>query len=92
MASEEVTQFVIELDDGREAECWIAQSQPYSNCVFSAGLVEGIPPDDYFLRLKRDEEEPTTLFLRKDEAMAILFCLSGALWSKEMIEMDNNND
>ena len=79
------TKFKVVLDDGREAYCWVAQSQSYSNCVFSAGLVEGIPPDDYFIQVAREGEEPTYLFLRKDEVMAMLFCLSGALWSKEMI-------
>jgi hypothetical protein len=77
----------VELPDGRIAHCWEAQAQEYQNCKFSAGLVTGIPPDNLYLRIGRNEEEPKYFFLRPDEASAILFSLAGALWSLQMAEM-----
>ena len=84
MTSNDVT-FDVVLDDGRVAHCWRAQAQEYSDCVFSAGLSTNIDPDLLYLRLEREGEEPTTIFLRLDEATAILYCLSGALWSHQMV-------
>jgi hypothetical protein len=67
-----------------------ACAQPYQNCVFSAGLASGHPVDTMYLQLKRDgEPEPLTLLLRPDEAMAIYWALSGALWTHEMRRMDD---
>lgn len=80
--SEDVT-FDLELDDGRVAHCWEAASQPYQNCVISAGLVEGAEPDTLYLRFARDGE-PSTFLLRPDEMMAVLYVGAGALWSAEM--------
>lgn len=62
-------------------------SQPYQNCVFSGGFVEGHPVDTLYLRLAREGEEPTTLLLRPDEMAALAWCASGALWSEEMRSM-----
>jgi hypothetical protein len=56
-------------------------AQPYANCVFSAGFVTGHPVDTLYLRLARGGEEPTTILLRPDEAAALAWCLTGALWS-----------
>jgi len=79
--------FDVELADGRTAHCWQAQSQPYQNCMFSAGLVEGIEPDTTYLQLARDgEDEPLTLFLRPDEMLAIIWVCNGTLWSQAMME------
>jgi hypothetical protein len=64
--------------------CWRAQKQKYSNCMFSAGIVTGNDPDTMYLRLEQEGKEPTTIFLRPDEAQTIIFVLSGALWSKLM--------
>ena len=59
--------------------------QPYKNCVFSAGFVEGHPVDTLYVRLARDGDgEPTTILLRPDEAQAICWVLNGALWSDQM--------
>ena len=85
-------EFDVTLDDGRVAHCWVAQSQPYLNAILTAGLVTGIPPDNYFLRFSRDGQEPTTLFLREDEALAVLFTLAGALWSQEILDMDSKDE
>lgn len=70
---------------GRAAHCWESGRQEYTDCVFSAGLVSGIEPDTIYLRLMRDE--PTTLFLRPDEAQAIITILSGALWSSQIADL-----
>lgn len=59
-------------------------AQPYRNCTFSAGFVTGHPIDTLYVRLSRDGEEPTTILLRPDEAAAIAWCLTGALWSERM--------
>lgn len=85
MSVVERVEFVIVLDDGREAVCWQAQSQPYMNCTLSAGLVRGIEPDTLYLRLEREGEEPTTLFFRSDEMLAVVWVASGALWSQAML-------
>jgi hypothetical protein len=77
-------EFDVELDDGRIAHCWKAQSQPYLDCEFSAGLVEGVDPDVLYLRLDREKGEPLTLFLRPDELQAIIWVATGALWSLEI--------
>ena len=58
--------------------------QAYSNCVFSAGIVEEHPVDTLYLMLERDGKRDTFLLLRPDEAMALAWCLSGALWSQEI--------
>jgi hypothetical protein len=59
-------------------------AQPYADCRFSAGFLSGHPHDTLYLRLERDGDEPTTLFLRPDEAAALAWCLTGALWSERM--------
>jgi hypothetical protein len=56
-------------------------SQPYSNCIFSAGTVEGHPIDTLYLKLERSPEEPIIILLRPDEMAAIAWCASGVLWS-----------
>ena len=60
--------------------------QEYSNCKFSAGMVEGHPVDTMYLRLKRDGKIDTDLLLRPDEAAALAWCLNGALWTKLIAE------
>jgi len=58
--------------------------QAYQNCVFSAGLVEGHPVDTMYLKLERNGQTDTFLLLRPDEAAALAWCLTGALWSVEV--------
>lgn len=79
-------EFDLKLDDGRVGHLWRACSQEYSNCEFSAGLVKGLEPDVFYLRLEREgNDDPLTILLRPDELMAILWVGNGALWSSEMI-------
>lgn len=88
-ADEPEYSFNIELDDGRIAHCWQAVSQPYQDCVFSAGLVQGIEPDTLYFMVKRDgQNEPYMLFLRPDEMQAIVWVCSGAMWSLQMLAME----
>jgi len=58
--------------------------QPYTDTKFSAGLVEGHAHDTIYLKLERGIEEPLTLFLRHDEALTLIWLLSGALWSEQV--------
>jgi len=83
--------FDLELEGGRMAHCWQAASQPYQNCIISAGLVEGAGPDTLYLRFVRDGDEPSTFLLRPDEMMAVLHVGAGALWSAEMQRMDEKD-
>ena len=56
-----------------------------NRCIFSAGIVEGREPDTIYLKIEKDEGEPaTTIFLRADEAMCIIWLLAGALWSENL--------
>jgi len=87
-----VSEFEVTLADGRMAHCRQALEQPYEDCTFSAGLVEGAEPDTVYLRVRRDGEEPLTLFLRPDEVLALVWVASGALWSAEMLAMDEADD
>ncbi len=92
MAEKESATFNVTLDDGRVAHCWQAVSQPYSDCTFSAGLVEGMEPDTLYFMVKRDDEdEPYMLFLRPDEMQAVAWVCNGALWSAQMIETENQD-
>lgn len=63
-------------------------SQPYANCVISAGLVEGHPVDTFYLRFDRNDESGLTILLRPDEMAAIAYCATGTLWShlEELVE------
>lgn len=63
--------------------------QAYTNVVFSAGFVDGHHVDTLYLRLERDGEEPTTILLRPDEAAALAWCLTGALWSERVRQDDD---
>jgi len=60
--------------------------QEYSNCVFSAGNVEGHPVDTMYLKLERNGKIDTFLLLRPDEMAAIGWLASGTLWSHHMPE------
>ena len=65
--------------------------QPYINCRFSAGFVTGHPDDTIYLRIERSEDisNPLDILMRPDEAAAIIWVLSGTLWSDavKMLQM-----
>ena len=56
--------------------------QPYENMIMSAGLVSGHPVDTIYFRLEREED--WMLLLRRDEALALVWLLSGVCWSEEI--------
>lgn len=74
-------EFDYDLNDGRIAHCIQVSSQGYLDCEFSAGLVEGIPPEAIYVRLQRHGAEPSYWFMRRDEIEAMIHVMSGALWS-----------
>lgn len=59
-------------------------AQPYTNCVFSAGAVDGHPVDTLYLKLEKEGIITTFLLLRPDEVTALIWCLSGVLWSSQI--------
>jgi hypothetical protein len=62
----------------------IRQEYGGNNCIISAGFVEGESKpdvDEIYLRLEKDNVEPTVLLLRPDEAQVIAWVLSGSVWS-----------
>ena len=75
---------------GKKGKFWRAVIQEYQNCEISAGLIKGLEPDTVYLRLDKDNTKPTTLLLRPDEALAVIYVLSGALWSQHIIEGEKN--
>jgi hypothetical protein len=60
--------------------------QAYANCAFSAGAVEGHEKDSLYLKLERDGQTDLLLLVRPDEAAAIAWCMTGALWSYELAQ------
>ena len=58
--------------------------QPYSNAIFRAGLVEGHEIDTVYFEIERDHAPELTMLLRSDEALALVWVLTGALWSEQM--------
>lgn len=65
--------------------------QEYSNCVFSAGMVEGDPVDTLYLRLERNGKVDTFLLLRPDEMAAIGWLAAGCLGSCHIGPKEENN-
>lgn len=56
-------------------------SQPYTNCVFRAGLCEGAGVDTVYVELERNGERDVLLLLRPDEMAALVYCMGGTLYS-----------
>ena len=61
-------------------------SQPYENCEFSAGHIEGHPVDTIYIKWQRDGGG--LLGLRPDEAAALGYLLNAALWSALIENVD----
>jgi hypothetical protein len=66
--------------------------QPYRDCCFEAGLVEGHPIENVYFRLSRENEESTTILMRSDEMGALSWCMTGTIWSYLMGCLDRKND
>lgn len=58
--------------------------QPYKDASFRAGLVVGHEIDTIYFEIDRDERPQLTILLRSDEALALIWVLSGALWSEQI--------
>ena len=65
-------------------ECWKVESQPYKDCIFSAGLINDDTEKIYLSLVRYPDKDEWSLYLRRDEALAIAHVLLGALWSDEM--------
>ena len=62
----------------------IRQEYGGNNCIISAGFVDGDAKpdvDEIYLKLEKDNVEPTVLFLRPDEAQIIAWVMAGSVWS-----------
>jgi dTDP-D-glucose 4,6-dehydratase len=62
-------------------------AQPYNNCKFSAGIIEGHPVENIYLKIEGEGRETREFWLRADEAQAIAWVLNGALMGWHMKEM-----
>jgi hypothetical protein len=61
----------------------IRQEYGGNNCIISAGFVKGRNKpkvDTCYLRLEKDNVEPTVLLLRPDEIQSIAWVTSGTVW------------
>lgn len=66
--------------------------QPYTNCVFATGTIEGHPVDTVYLRWERDDGTGGMLMLRPDEMAAIAQLCSGLLWSVLVDELESGKE
>lgn len=64
--------------------------QPYTNCHFAAGFVDGHPVDTMYLEMERDGVTDVFLLLRPDEVAALVWVLSGALFSLHIGPKEDN--
>lgn len=89
MKNKSLENSVVFAEDGLLFSEVIRQEYGGNNCVISAGFVSGDnkpPVDTMYLRLEKDGVDPTVLLLRPDEAQAISWIMSGAVWSHLMCE------
>lgn len=78
-------------ENGIEFKEIVRQEYAGNSCVIRAGFVEGDNKPKVvttFLRLEKDGEEPTTLFLRPDEMQIIAWLAAGVIWSQLMNEKE----
>lgn len=66
----------------------IKQKYYGNNCIFSAGFVTDAGVDTMYIRMEKDDVEPTVILLRPDEMACIAWLASGVLWSEQMKRMD----
>lgn len=75
-----------EVIDGAPLEFTELIRQAYTNCHFSAGMVEGDPVDTLYLKLSKAGRD-TLLLMRPDEFAAIAWCITGVLWSDALAKL-----
>jgi hypothetical protein len=81
---------IVYEEDGLTFTEIIRQEYGGNNCIISAGFVEGgnkPEVDEIYIRLEKDNVEPTLLLLRPDEAQALAWVSSGIIWSYLMGQM-----
>lgn len=88
--SDEYPPFMVSWED-KNITLTPVSRQDYENCFFEAGIAEGHPTDALYLRLGRTNEEPSIIFLRPDEMMALIWCMSGTVWSTMMSMLEESN-
>ena len=79
--------FEVNLDDGHVAQCHRNDKIEYRNGIISAGLVENLGTDTVYLCLASGDDE-LFVFLRPDEALAVIHQLAAALFTDAMLERD----
>jgi len=75
--------FTIHFSSTHEFEVEEVLKQDYDDCSISAGLVINDEIETIYLKLSRLDDE-ISIVLTDDEALAIIWTLSGALWSKNI--------
>jgi hypothetical protein len=78
---------IVYEEDGLTFTEIIRQEYGGNNCIISAGFVEGDNKpevDIIYVRLEKDNVEPTVLLLRPDEVQALAWVSSGVVWSHLM--------
>jgi len=63
-----------------------------NNCHFAAGHVYGHEVDTIYLEWTKDGDDVHRLLLRPDEASIIIHALSGALWSAQVMELQEKEE
>lgn len=66
-------------------------SQPYDNCIISAGITDH-PIDTIYLKFSRPPEDDILIVLRPDEALALAWLMSGVCWSIEIQKIAESED
>jgi hypothetical protein len=63
-----------------------------NQCIFSAGLIEGHPIEQVYLKWEKDGDEGSMLLLRADELQAIAWVANGALWAYNYGLLGDDNE
>jgi len=75
--------------EGKELTFHCLETFAYNNAHFTGGLVEGRDPDNVYLCIDKDFEALEQIFLRVDEAAAIISILSKAIYESHMKDIKN---
>ncbi len=75
--------FIYEDEEGNRTGLQTAESQPYENCEFSAGVTDH-DFDTVFFKMEKDGHIDACFIMRPDEALALARVLIGAVWSLEV--------
>lgn len=78
-------------------EAWITDGilyrelirQEYENMVIAAGVIEGDPVEDVFLRTEKTDGDGSMWCLKVDELAAIAWAASGVLWSLTIADREH---